>query len=172
MKRNSIMTSLALGTITAAMLATGAAYAKGQGERGQGGKGGERPSFSELDTNGDGTVTVAEMQAKAAEKFNQVDSNGDGVISAEENAAAATAKAAERAGMMFTRLLEWRDSDGDGALSQVEMGDGQAEKMFSKLDANDDGVISAEEFEQAKERGPRDGGRRGKKGDNSNRQDG
>ncbi len=171
MKRNKIIVALVAGTTSAALLLGGAAFAKGQGF---GGRGMDRPSFSELDTDGDGNLSVAELQARATARFEEMDANGDGVISAEESVAGASAKAGERAGMMFTRLLEWRDSDGDGALSQAEMGDNTAEKMFMRADADGNGMISAEEFEQVQKRGPKGGGfgGKGRNGDHSNRQGG
>jgi len=156
MNRKNMIITIALGATATVLVISAGAYAKGQGMMGQ-----ERPSFTELDSDGDGSLSIAEIQARANARFAAMDSNGDGVISADENAAAMAEKAGERAEMMFTRLLEWRDSDGDGALSQQEMGNNRAERMFSRADANSDGVISAEEYEQAQERGPRGANKRG-----------
>jgi Ca2+-binding EF-hand superfamily protein len=161
MKRPSMTVTIALSAATAAMIFSASAFAKGQGP---GGVGSERPSFSELDANGDGNLTIAEMQAKAAARFQENDSNGDGVLSSDEMVAAAVAKAGDRAEQAFAQLLEWRDSDGDGSLNQAELGDNRAERLFSRVDADNDGVVTAEEFEQAqaKFRGSRSGpGRRG-----------
>ncbi len=115
--------------------------------------GGERPSFETLDADGDGNLTVAEFKAQAAGKFAEVDTNGDGVLSVEEMTVHASAQAAERAARMIARMIEFRDIDGDGALSLAEMSDNNAERMFGHLDADGDGVVSAEEFEQAQNRG-------------------
>jgi len=156
MNRKNLMITIALGATATALFVSAGAYAKGQGMMAQ-----QRPSFAELDSDGDGSLSTAEIQARADARFAAMDSNGDGVISADENAAAMAQKAAERAEMRFARLLEWRDADGDGALSQLEMGDNRAERVFSRADANSDGMISAEEYEQALERGPRGGQKRG-----------
>ncbi len=132
--------------------------------------GGDRPSFAELDADGDGNLTVAEFKAQAAARFAEADTNGDGVLSVEELTAAATARAAERAAIMIARMIEFRDADGDGALSQAEMGGDSGERMFARLDADGDGVISAEEYEQAQERGKRGKrGRWGRHGDHGDR---
>lgn len=147
-------------TAMALALTAGVAAAKG----GHGGMHGARLSFEELDTNGDGQVTKEEIAAAATARFSEVDTNGDGNISAEELAAASERAKEER----ITKMIEKRDTNGDGVLSQAEMqpDTDRTDRMFERLDANDDGVISAEEFEQMKDR--RHGKRWGKdkRGDN------
>ena len=106
--------------IGAAALVPLVAAAQGFGHPSRAG-GGDRPSFETLDTNGDGSLSVAEFRARAAERFAATDTNGDGVLSVEELTAAATTRAAERAATMIARMIEFRDIDGDGALSQAEM---------------------------------------------------
>ena len=59
-------------------------------------------------------------------------------------------------------FVNWRDTNGDGLLSQEEMqpnGD-RAARMFDRLDDNGDGQISEEEFASMK-KGKRKGGRDG-----------
>ena len=156
--KGAALSALAVATILPAM---SIAQSMGDGARGDR----ERPTFETLDTDGDGTVTVAEFQARGAAHFGEADTNGDGVLSAEELTAAATARAAERAVENVTKMIEWRDTDGDGALSQAEMAGNNGQRMFDRLDADGDGAISAEEFEQASnERGRGGEGRGGKHG--------
>ena len=155
-----------IGALVVSAIAVGAlvpmvAGAQGFGHGPRDG-GGERPSFATLDADGDGSLTVAEFKAQADKRFAEVDTNGDGVLSVEELTAHASARAAERTAKMIARMIEFRDADGDGALSLAEMGGDSGERMFGHLDANGDGVISAEEFEQAQERGKR--GKPGKRG--------
>jgi hypothetical protein len=54
--------------------------------------GGRRPSFEDLDTNGDGRVSADEFQAGAqariTDHFNRMDANGDGVVTKDEMDAA------------------------------------------------------------------------------------
>jgi hypothetical protein len=156
--------AVAVSAIGAAALVPMVAGAQGFGHPPQVG---DRPSFETLDANSDGSLSVAEFKAMAAQRFAGADTNGDGVLSLEELVAAATARAAERAATMITRMIEFRDTDGDGALSQVEMGSDNGQRMFGRLDANGDGVISAEEYAQAQERAKRGG--RGHHGDKGKR---
>ena len=146
--------------------------------RGQGGQGPELPAFEQIDANGDGLVTTAElqaaMQAQAAERFAQSDTDGDGALSAEELAAAALARENSRRDSNITRMIARLDTNGDGVLQIEEMqarGDdrraqGQG-RMFDMMDTDDDGSVSAQEYETAlafmAERGGRGhgGGRHG-----------
>jgi len=155
MKQKSWTGTALWGALFFGLVAGGAAFAQDQFE--QRGPGSDRPGFEQLDVNGDGTLTIAEMQAQAQARFDAIDTNGDGVISAEENQAVAVERVSARAAKQFARMLEWRDGDGDGALSAVEMSDNRAEKMFSHADSNDDGVVSAEEFQTAMSQGRRGG---------------
>ena len=117
----------------------------------------ERPAFSTLDADGDGNLTLAEMQAQREARFGDTDTNGDGGLSAEELIAAANARQADR----VTRMLERFDENEDGMLQQSELpqrdGD-RAERMFERVDADGDGAITEAEFDAAKDRM---GGRKG-----------
>lgn len=142
-------------------LGTGAAMAKGPG-------GGERMDFETLDVDGSGEITLEDMAALRDNRFGELDTDGDGAVSQAEYVAAAAAKAEERAAAQFERL----DADGDGSLSRDVLesrGRGQmGERMLSRLDTDDSGGISAEEFEAAKERMSQRG-KRGERGDGKRR---
>ncbi len=57
----------------------------GQGQGGQGqGRGFNLPTFSDTDTNGDGSITKDEVSGPLATGFDRVDSNGDGKIDSTE----------------------------------------------------------------------------------------
>lgn len=125
-----------------------------------------RPAFSELDTNGDGALTLEELQAIGSNRFAQADADGDGVLTRDE----LIARAAERHADRIDRLIERADSDGDGQLTMAELEEAREgrtrgrgrnpERMFERIDTDGDGAISEAEFEEAMER-MRDRGRHG-----------
>lgn len=143
---------LTAALLSGLVMAAGAAQAENQRER---------PDFATLDVNGDGALTLEEMQARGEARFAEMDTDGDGALSAAELAALGAEQAAERAARMIARF----DDNEDGLLQQDELptrGERRAAQMFDRVDADNDGTISAEEFEQAQERmGERREGRRG-----------
>lgn len=148
MKSKILMAALLSGVV----LAAGAAQAEDHRER---------PDFATLDLNGDGSLSLEELQAQGEARFADVDTNSDGGLSADELIAAAGDRASERA----ARMIERHDDNGDGVLQIDEMprrGGDRAEQMFDRVDADGDGVISLEEFETAKNHrgGGRDHGKR------------
>ncbi|THH35729.1 calcium-binding protein [Aliishimia ponticola] len=135
-----------LSVLSAAILAGGMAMADARG-----GEPRPRPSFEEIDANGDGQITKEEMQAGREARFTSADTNGDGMLSAEELEAQMAARAKDRAAKMVERM----DENGDGQISQDELPKprrGGGERMFDRADANDDGALSKEEFEAAVEK--------------------
>ncbi|MEO1539642.1 MAG: EF-hand domain-containing protein [Pseudomonadota bacterium] len=109
---------------------------------------GARFDFEAIDTNGDGQVTPAEMEAMRAARFAEVDTNGDGELSQAELLARAEQRDADRMTQRIERFIDRADEDDNGTLSLAETSPGNADRIFSRLDSNDDGVISAEEFEE------------------------
>jgi hypothetical protein len=100
------------------------------------------PQKPRLDTNGDGSVDLAEIQAArpdfTVEQFNKADANGDGLLSRDE-----LRQAHHRA--RFERL----DKDGNGSISlaelQVVRPEVTAEK-FATMDADGNGQVTQEEM--------------------------
>lgn len=134
---------LAAVVAAAGILATGAVVAK----PGFGGFG-PKMQFEEIDTDGNGEISQAEMQAQKAARFSAADTNGDGKLSPEEMQARAQSRMAKRMEKMIERL----DTDGDGALSESELSQrGNRGDMFARLDSDESGGISKEEFEKARE---------------------
>lgn len=152
-----IKTALLVGALGAGMLATAVAAHDMRG----GARGGERPDFSTLDTDGNGQISAEEFEARGAVRFAALDTDGDGKLSAEELSAAEEGRRAER----ITRMIERFDTDGDGMLSSEEMSpeNRRSARMMERLDTDEDGTISAEEYEAA-EKGRGDGKRKGGKG--------
>ncbi len=118
---------------------------------GPGGPGGPRASFSDLDANGDGVLTVAELEAFGKARFDATDADGDGFVTIEEMHAHMMQQMQEKKTERGAKILEHKDTDGDGKLSFEEMrpSDKRQDKMFGKLDADGNGEISQEEFAQA-----------------------
>lgn len=126
----------------------------------------ERPDFATLDTNGDGAISITELQAQGEQRFATADTDGNGALSEAELLAQASERAENRAAKMVERMMEKLDENGDGEIQQGEMPErdsDRGERMFERADANDDGVLSAEEFEAAADH--ERGGRRGEHGD-------
>lgn len=140
---------LALSAIVL-LLATGAAA-----QAREGGPGGAM--FERFDTDGNGEITRAEIEAHQAEMFKAADTNGDGLLSEDELRAAAEQRRDQR----FARMIEAMDENGDGLLSPDEMADGREGMIFQQLDADKDGVVTREEAAAAaRDRGRGHGGGR------------
>lgn len=108
----SLVTALTIGSF--GVLGASSAYAQqGEGH----GMGQNRPTFEEMDTDGDGQISKEEMEAGRKDRFAEMDADGDGLVSKDELIAHMSAKMAERVDEMFERL----DTDGDGFLSQEEL---------------------------------------------------
>ncbi|WP_264212857.1 EF-hand domain-containing protein [Leisingera thetidis] len=128
---------VAAATVTAG----GAALAKGFGHHGA------RMSFEEIDADGNGEVTKAEIQAMKDAHFARADADGDGKLTLDEMQARAQERANERA----ARMLERFDKDADGALSKEELPQPRrAGKKFDRMDADGSGGISKQEFDEAR----------------------
>ena len=113
---------------------------------------GERASFETLDTDGDGQITKAEIEARGDERFSNIDTDGDGELSKEE----LIAQGAERREKRVERLLERLDADDSGSISQAELDAaprrGGGDRLFARADTDENGAISKEEFEAAMEK--------------------
>ena len=120
--------------------------------------------FDRQDLNGDGAVTKAEMEAarsehkakREAKRLEKFDTNNDGVVDdAEKATAKATAKAkwqAKRESRGYGSGNKGKgekrgvrganpDANGDGLISKAEY-DAASDALFTRLDANNDGVLT------------------------------
>jgi len=131
-------------------------------------KGGEkmRPTFEQLDANGDGSITMEDLQARGEARFAEADTNNDGNLSKEEILASQSRAKEDR----VERMIEKRDANGDGQLSLEEMapksaedggrGKDRGERMFKRLDTNEDGAISKAEFDEGMAKHGKRGGKK------------
>ena len=104
--------------------------------------------LARFDSNQDGQISQAEIDAATAAKAQAIDSNGDGLISAAEVEAQREARRRQR---QEERLLR-ADANGDGQVSLDEFSQHQRDRL-SRLDRDGDGLISSEELRPP--RGPR-----------------
>ena len=121
--------------------------------------------FAKMDVNSDGVLNQADKAAKVKSHFANMDADKNGSISEAEFVAAHEARAEKREdrrekrmgrggpdGAMGHRggrhgrmkMLGMADTNGDKAVSQSEFR-AIAEARFAKVDANNDGTISAQE---------------------------
>lgn len=105
-------------------------------------------TMARMDTNGDGKVSLQEMEAKKVAKSMRLDANGDGRLTKAEYSAAmmrrfeAKGMDAARAQAKINKLFAKTDLNGDGFLSPEEIKQATA-RRFAKMDANGSGYIPA-----------------------------
>lgn len=113
--------------------------------------------ISEIDANGDGTIDAddliahhqAQMKKHMEQMLQHMDADGDGVVSVEEfnpRQAHAMGRAgrAHRSGMSGGRKSGMHSGMMGGGMGRGM--DGDPEKMFARLDTNEDGVLTLDEF--------------------------
>ena len=99
-------------------------------------------------------LSVAEIQGRGASVFAEADGNGDGLISIEEftTARAESEMSGRWHGPGENRFRHQRDADSRGdhadrhADMRADMHADMEDEMFTQLDANEDGVLSRDEF--------------------------
>ena len=143
--------------VALALIASSPAYAGGN------------PDRVKLDTNGDGSIDLAEIQARkpdfTVEKFNAADANGDGLLSRDEwrgayhrdhdrpklDADGDGSYSLEEMQKAHPDLTQERytsfDGDKDGKLTRDELKSGFGREMFSRLDKDASGGVSLEEMQ-------------------------
>lgn len=119
--------------------------------------GGQRPN---PDSNGDGIITRAEVNADVAKRFARMDVNKDGKLNKADREAAMAARGGEGAGEGAGKRGESKrgegqrgdraggmmraDSNGDGAVTLAEM-QAAAAQRFDRADADNDGKLTQAE---------------------------
>lgn len=157
--------------LTAAAVATGSLAFQAQA-RGDG----IRFDLTEMDADGNGEITQAEVSAFQEARFNEADTDGDGNLSEAEILASfenrTDRELGARAERRIAHMIDHLDANNDGLISlEEQQARDRSGRMFDRVDSNDDGTLSAEEIETAQtmaekrgKRGGKDGGK-GKNGD-------
>jgi hypothetical protein len=148
MKRALIMTTT---FVTGFAMLAGTAMADQYGPRNGGPRGPMFP-FADVDADGDGKVTQAEIDAYRTAKFAEADTDGNGSLSAEEMTAMQEARKAEREQQRTARMMERLDANKDGQISQDELPAPKGDKgksFIERFDTDGDGAVSEEELAAA-----------------------
>ena len=111
-----------------------------------------------FDLNGDGKVTLEEINTDQARIFTALDVNDDKSMSVDE------IRRRGRSLQIFrtTTLFDLLDANGDGKLSVAEV-QAPSKRWFKRYDANGDGVMEASELPADHRHGGRRGGRGGRR---------
>lgn len=104
--------------------------------------------FAMMDTNKDGKISAAEHAAGAKAMFEKMDSDKDGKVTVAEMTAAhkaVTGRAATKSDMSAADKIKAVDANGDGILTAEEHAAASA-AMFAKMDTDKDGFLSKSEM--------------------------
>lgn len=136
-------TALILGSslAVAGSAFAGAGCDKPEGRAEHGGRG-ER--FSQMDTNKDNKLSLAELTASRETWFSSVDTNKDGVATQAELEQSFASARQER----MTKMFERQDVNKDGRISRDE--GRMPSAWFEKADANKDGALTSAELSAAR----------------------
>lgn len=172
MKKQMILSGAILSALVAVSLGT-AAMADRNGMRMGGMMDGDMAGggplamfdFAAVDADKDGKITLDEMKVHRQARIAGLDADGDGKISAAELQAMEMRGAEARAKARADRMLQGMDADGDGFLTAAELlaGPGMAPQgMFGRVDADNDGAITQDEVDAARDRMQERMGKRGR----------
>lgn len=125
-----------------------------RGERGPSRGPGHGPGrgLAELDKDGNGSISKDEAPPRLQASFDEVDTNQDGALDQAELQAWHEAHGPGKAGKGPGRGLAEMDEDGNGSVSAQEFEQAALERL-SHMDANADGVVTKDELPDG--RGPR-----------------
>lgn len=93
--------------------------------------------FSQIDTDGDGRITQAEIDAFRSARVGAADASGDGALSLDEF----DTLYRELTRRQMVRAFQNLDTDGDGTISPAEM-DARFGRLAERMDRNGDGALS------------------------------
>jgi Ca2+-binding EF-hand superfamily protein len=120
-----------------------------------------RAHLVEIDSDGDGELTRAELTAEVEKTVARLDADRNGAITVAEKQGQRGGGGTAMSGFVGQHWEEV-DSDGDGRVTRAEV-EAVAKRMFEKADSDRDGKLSRDEIAvmtSGRERGPGGGGRK------------
>ena len=132
------------GLLVAALVAAGAlsmTAIAGGGHGGHRGGGHGKMFMEKADTDGNGALSTAELNAFNLARAQEMDLNKDNSVTAEEMKAFREQQRAKRAAERMARL----DANKDGKVSVQELADSRGQ-WLAKLDADNNGEVTVEEM--------------------------
>lgn len=111
-----------------------------------------------FDTNQDGTVTLDEFESASQARFERMDTNKDGQVTSGEFQSYVEARRNEKQADRLKKM----DTDNDGQVSKEEYVAYKSERAsnkFTRMDKNQDGVLSADELKACRKHGHHSGQR-------------
>ena len=103
--------------------------------------------FARLDANASGGISEDEVKGPLVRHFDQIDTDGNGEITGAE-LKASRAKRFER-GIEMRERIKAADADGNGTISNKEANEAGLDKLieyFEKIDSDSDGEITKQEL--------------------------
>lgn len=103
--------------------------------------------IAQMDGDGDGAISRAEMDAAQSQRFATLDVDGDGLVSEAEFTDAVKQRGRGRMADRMAQQFAQTDADGDGLATESEFVD-IGSTRFDRMDADGDGLVTAEEMRE------------------------
>lgn len=144
--RTKMLSAAAAAVVIGGVAIAGPGIAQGMAQRmGMRGMGmfgalGGEQLLREVDTNGDGRITQAEIDAAVNARFARFDANKDGRLSLDEF----QALWADLTRPAMVRAFQFMDPDGDASVTKAEV-DERFGRLVQRFDRNGDGALSLDD---------------------------